>query len=576
MKPKWIAVVLGFSALFFIGISSPRDAHAATLYLSPDQKSLTAGQTFVVTVLVSSPDQAMNAVSGDISFPTDKLRVISISQTDSIINFWVQNPTFSNSAGGGDITFQGVVLSPGFIGSSGSVLKITLQAVTAGSASLTFSSGSILANNGNGTNILSSSDGATFVVVSASSIPESVNKNLPSAPVVSSVTHPDKNQWYNGKTLQFSWTIPSDVDGVSYALYSTSDFVLPSTSDGLPSSISYDLTSRREGKWYFYIKFHNESGWGPTTMRSVRIDFSPPEPFSITYSNDGDLTNPRPSFTWSTTDALSGIEKYLVRIGNGNWFDASTIVMTSTVDQYQLPLQSPQQNALLTVDAYDYAGNITEATTTFTVAPLPSPIINSYTKNIPASRPIFAVQGSVQGISSANMTVVNIYLQKSVDVVKYSVPVDQNGNWSFDQTLNLPAGSWTLTAQTSDDRGALSASTSPIAVSINGWLSGLLDILFSWTAAIVAGILLVAIIITVVYLLVHHMRRLRLSLSKKLIREEKDFHDDLVRIEKELEIDHAGEKIDLSVSGMRKKKELIRKEIEHLDEDIKKDLEDMK
>jgi len=54
----------------------------------------------------------------------------------------------------------------------------------------------------------------------------------------------------------------------------------------------------------------------------------------------------------------------------------------------------------------------------------------------------------------------------------------------------------------------------------------------------------------------------------------KELRIDLRRIEKELEGDRPKTEIDLSASGMRKKQEQVYKEIEHLEEDIKKDLKD--
>ena len=152
------------------------------------------------------------------------------------------------------------MLSPGYTGVSGVVMKVTFQALTAGLAPLTFSSGAILANDGNGTNILSGMQGANYTIIAGSSLPSSVNANLPPAPVLNSTTHPNENQWYNGKTLSLAWVLPTGVDGVSYALYSGSDLTLPSSNKGAISNASFDLSTYAEGTWYFYIKFHNAGG----------------------------------------------------------------------------------------------------------------------------------------------------------------------------------------------------------------------------------------------------------------------------------------------------------------------------
>jgi hypothetical protein len=69
------------------------------------------------------------------------------------------------------------------------------------------------------------------------------------------------------------------------------------------------------------------------------------------------------------------------------------------------------------------------------------------------------------------------------------------------------------------------------------------------------------------------VRHLRLSLSRELINERKELHGDLLRIAKEMQVDRKGNKIDLSASTSRKKQELLEKEIKHLEDDLKKDLD---
>ena len=80
-KIKFI-VSLVFAAGIFAVL--PITASAATLYFSPSSGSYAIGATFSVSVYVSSADQAMNAASGVILFPTDKLSVEALSKSGSI------------------------------------------------------------------------------------------------------------------------------------------------------------------------------------------------------------------------------------------------------------------------------------------------------------------------------------------------------------------------------------------------------------------------------------------------------------------------------------------------------------
>lgn len=156
---------------FFVFAITPFFAHAATLGFSPSSVSRTAGSTFTVTVSVSSADTAINAVSGVISFPTNALEVAGISKTGSIISLWVQEPSFSNSQG--TVTFEGIALNPGYQGSGGTIIAVTFRTKTAGSATLRFSSSSVLANDGVGTNVLTGSGSASISILPVAAPQES-------------------------------------------------------------------------------------------------------------------------------------------------------------------------------------------------------------------------------------------------------------------------------------------------------------------------------------------------------------------------------------------------------------------
>ena len=372
----------GIAAATGIFLLLPISARAAaSLYFSPAARSIAVGQTMAVTVGVSSADQAMNAASADISFPTNRLQVLSISESNSIISLWVRNPSFANSGATGNIHFEGIVLNPGFTGAAGALVRVTFQAIGAGDAPVTFSEGSVLANDGNGTSILDSLGTADFTVVPGSA---GENPGLPSAPIITSITHPNEQAWYNTTTLELAWQLPSDVTAVSYALASSTQYVLPSRSEGLLSSTTYDLAGYADGSLYFFAKFRNQNGWGPIAIRTVNMDFSSPEPFPITEMSGVGTGLSQPVFTWHAADMASGIRNYMVQIGSGPWIDASTLAIPSTTDEYRLPPQAPGSNILLAVEAFDKAGNMALATTTFSVSTpsLPVSIYCSFTFNI--------------------------------------------------------------------------------------------------------------------------------------------------------------------------------------------------
>lgn len=151
-------------------------AKTAALYVSPSSGSYHKGENFEVTVLINS-DVAINAVSGILSFSTQHLSVVEVSKKNSILNFWVEEPTFSNAGDFGNVRFQGVALNPGFTGSGGNVVTVIFRAHDTGPASIRFTQSGVLANDGLGSNIVTSLVGAQFTV-----LPQKVSLTTPTPP----------------------------------------------------------------------------------------------------------------------------------------------------------------------------------------------------------------------------------------------------------------------------------------------------------------------------------------------------------------------------------------------------------
>lgn len=178
------------SKLLLIFSFLPNFALAASLYLSPSSGSYSVDRTFNVNINVSSSDQSLNAVQGTLIFPPEQLSVIGVSKTGSIISLWVQDPTFNNSTG--RITFEGIVLNPGFIGSAGRVLQITFRGKGEGSATLSLSNASVLANNGQGSNILTQLGNGKYLLEAPVLAPR-----LPTPETLFIISYPDGKETSN-------------------------------------------------------------------------------------------------------------------------------------------------------------------------------------------------------------------------------------------------------------------------------------------------------------------------------------------------------------------------------------------
>jgi hypothetical protein len=139
------------------------------------QKDISVGDSFSVVVSASSRAQALNAVSGSLQV-LGGLSVKGVNKQSSIIDFWTDEPRIIAN----QIKFEGVVLNPGYQGPSGRLFTITLLARKEGVATISFSDGAILANDGLGSNIIDSL--STLTINIKSSLPNKVD-SIPSGPI---------------------------------------------------------------------------------------------------------------------------------------------------------------------------------------------------------------------------------------------------------------------------------------------------------------------------------------------------------------------------------------------------------
>ncbi len=136
-------------------------AYAAELNLSPSSGSYKVGDTINVRLLLSSPSQSANAISGTLSFSNDVLTLNSISKSNSLVSLWAVDPSYSNSSGVANL--EGIILN-GYSGSSGTIVTLVFKAKAMGNANVRFTSSSVLANDGLGTNILTGTGQANFSI----------------------------------------------------------------------------------------------------------------------------------------------------------------------------------------------------------------------------------------------------------------------------------------------------------------------------------------------------------------------------------------------------------------------------
>lgn len=457
MEKKIISLIF-YILILGLFFALPTSVFAATLNFSPPSGSYNVGGTFSVNVTVDSSDQAMNAASGVVSFPWDKLEVVSISKTGSIFSLWPAEPSFSNSAG--TVSFEGIVLNPGYTGSSGKILTITFRARSAGQANLSFSSGSVLANDGTGANILNGMRVAVFTLTSAGETPPAPQSEVPvasgNALGITSTTHPDQTKWYVDNTPEFSWKLPDgalEIRTIIGKSSSSNPFV-----SYIPPISKKKIDELPDGTYYFALQVRTASGWSAIARYRVNIDTTPPKPFSITFPHGNSGWEPQPVAFFNTTDNESGISHYDIKVGS----DAKPVKTAPVAESnpYVLPPQVPGTYTLL-VTAVDNAGNVRNGSADFTIESIDAPTITYYPETLEEGD-ILKIRGTTYPNSD-----VTAYIREGDTLISEEYTKSNSlGDFALVVTKRLDSGAYTFTARVKDERGAQSAETSPLTVSV--------------------------------------------------------------------------------------------------------------
>lgn len=555
--------------LFAVSLVAPSAVRAASLFFSPAGGTYKVGQSFTVNVLVKSPDQAMNATDGVISFSDSGIvDVTSISKVGSIINLWVREPSFSNSSR--TVSFEGVVLNPGYLGAGAKVISITFKAKSEGVATVKFNSGSILANDGLGTNLVEAFSGAEFNIVEGGeqSPATPVAGKVPAAPEVSSPTHPNPEVWYNNKNPEFKWTMPSGISGVNVLANREATADPGTRSDGLMTS--YDYTNVDDGVWYFHVKLKNSAGWGATAHFRFRIDSKPPEEFAIKEIPRVDLTDPNAKFEFLAKDSGSGIDHYEVRFdGAGEpqiWKDDGKHI-------YAAPALNPGKH-LLSAKAVDAAGNYLEGSAEFEIGALQPPIITEYPRTIAVGKTIV-----IRGTTYPNAKVaLRITEAASLDP---SATSDNFGNFTISVSEKLAEGSYRMSAEVVASNGAKSLPSETITVTVEqSWLKKVGMETLNFLAFFVPILLLLLALVFLIWYMWHKFMLLRKRLSRDTREAENRLHkaidfikDDMQRHIRSLE--RVRNQRDLTLAENRIL-DRLRKNLDRVDKLINKEIGDIK
>jgi gas vesicle protein len=448
---------------------------AADFFFFPDEGDLYTNQTFDISVKIKTVgDETLNAAQAKINFNKDKLEVVSTNKENSVFNFWLQDPTYSNE--NGTIEFIGGIAG-GLSGASLQVIKISFKTkAEEGFADLNFikDESAIAANDGLGTNILNLVFGATFkitipppptpekpvppppppppevqvpppVIIERPIIPA---VKLPEAPEVQITLYPEEEKWYN-KAAPFlaQWKLPEEIIDVNTAVTRSpvlaSALKAPKKGGGLFENKIFPPVS--DGLNYLHVQFKSTKGWGEVASYKLAIDTMPPLTFDVTVKEGATTDNPQPTFEFISGDHISGLDYYKITIPGKD-----PIITNKT--SYQLPLLGPGKYRV-SVRAHDKAGNSSEAIAELNILPIAPPEIIFFSKDVFIGMESLAVKGK----SLPNIKVL-LYVKKLTGETIFSSvsSANEEGFWEAVLTPSLKKDTYYVEVVAQDQRGALS------------------------------------------------------------------------------------------------------------------------
>lgn len=513
---------------------TPLITEAASLSISPSTGVYTSNSTFTVKVNVNSSGKPINAAEGTITFNKSELSVVSVNRSGSIFNLWVTEPTFSNSAG--TITWSGGLPS-GYTGSAGNILTITFKAVGSGTAKANFGAGSVLANDGKGTNVLTSMNGGTYTIQAASAAPVAEEvvieyvapANTPKAPSVKSETHPEPNAWYNKKEVILSWELPSGVTSVRTLLDDKATTVPTKVYDSPISTIT--LSDLPEGISYFHVQFRNADGWGQITHYRLAVDTQKPTAINITPSDESDDNNPVQKLRVEVDDATSQVRKFMVKVNDGEPFEFTKENASSTIE---LPSLVPGYYTAI-IEGFDEAGNSIIGSYAFSIAAFEAPLFTEYPSEI-NEQVIPVIKGTTRPNASVEVTI----RKSGTEPTTYTVASNAEGIFTFIPDGRFSTGVYELTARAIDQYGAQSDLSSPIKIAVQA--PGFIRVgtfLVSVLSVLIPLVLLTLATIMGSWYLIAYLRRFRKSVNRESTEALNILHQEFTTLQKILRTQEA-------------------------------------
>jgi hypothetical protein len=141
----------------------------------------------VIEVTLNTQGQSVNALAAHLTFNPSEFSIAEVTDGGSVVNLWIEPPTFSNSAG--TVDFSGIIPGGADV-SDGTVVNIDIVPAENGvSAGFQVASATALLNDGKGTPASLTIKSGSFAMTVLSSTPPLAVNTQPPDPFVPEVGH---------------------------------------------------------------------------------------------------------------------------------------------------------------------------------------------------------------------------------------------------------------------------------------------------------------------------------------------------------------------------------------------------
>lgn len=432
----------------FTGVPATSFGANGALFIEPSVGVYPVGDPVTVAVRVDTGGESVGTADVSLAYNADDLSFVSVSDGESVFDTVVVDSTRTP----GRVDLSGIMTRGrnGYEGSAGLIAHVTFLPmrsvatqlrVASGSARSTYSlAAAVVESNG----IVASLRNATYTLVPKDVVPSALAavSYAQGQEFAITASASSSDGWYATGTLKLSWPLPEGVTGMRADVHS-GETDAPTTAYPIPlSSVPLTLT---EGIHYFVLQFKRGDEWGEVMRHPLKVDFTPPT-LTVVEAPRDDKNSGQAVFTVEAKDTLSGM---VPRYERG--VDAEGIEAWKPDDDGSYRVRAEAGEHVLTVYAYDTAGNRATTSVPFTVRALIAPTLADISDRVLTGGTIV-----VRGTSYPEATVTVYVSYESGEADTVTIETDAEGAFVATVTDGAREGIYTVWLSVTDKTGAVS------------------------------------------------------------------------------------------------------------------------